>query len=79
MKGDDGVDAGYGVFGGVAGDALVDYAIVIAAGGEEMLQVRWVALVDGVQAVAGGDAVAEADEGFFGWCGGEGSCDEAGG
>ena len=57
------------VFGGVSTDALIDDVVVVAAGGEKAFEIGWVALVYGVEAVAGGDAVAEADQGLFWGCG----------
>ena len=69
MEGDDCVDPGYGVFGGVSTDALIDDVVVVAAGGKKTFEIGGVALVCGVEAVAGGDAVAEADQGLFWGCG----------
>lgn len=68
MLGEDGLDAGYRVFAGGSAYAGVDDVVVVAMGVEQVLQCGWVGLGD-VQAVAGGDAVAEADEGFGGWGG----------
>jgi hypothetical protein len=75
--GEDAMDAFEGVFGGVAADAGVDDAVAIAGGVEELLKVGGVA-GGGIDAVAGGEAVAEAGddgasvgdvEGGFGVCG----------
>ena len=61
VEGQDGVEAGDGVFGSGAAGALIDDFVVEAAGVEVALEGVGVGLV-GVEAVAGGDAVAEADE-----------------
>lgn len=61
VKGEDGVEAGDGVFGGCAAGALVDHFVVEAAGVEVALEGVGVGLA-GVEAVAGGDAVTEADQ-----------------
>ena len=53
MEGEDGVEALDSVLGGVAADALVDYAVVIAGGVEIGLEVVGIALA-GVGAEAGG-------------------------
>ena len=72
VLGEDGVEAGDGVFAGGAADAFVDHVVVEAAGVrtgvQQALECGWVGLRC-VQSVAGGDAVAEADEGFAGRCG----------
>ena len=61
MEGEDGVEALDAVFGGVAADALVDDAVVIAGGVEVGLEVVGIALA-GVGAEAGGEGVSEADD-----------------
>ena len=61
VEGDDVVDAVEAVLGGVAADAFVDDAIVLALLVEVFLEEVGVALA-GVSAVAGGEAVPEADE-----------------
>ncbi len=59
--GEEAVEAFEAVLGGVAADAGVDDAIVVALGVEQWLELVGVALA-GVGAVAGGEGVAEADE-----------------
>ena len=61
LHGDDGVDALDAVFGGVAADAFVDDAIVITPGVEVGLKVVGIAFAK-FGTVAGGEAVAEADD-----------------
>ena len=61
LHGDDAVDALDAIFGGVAADALVGDAIVIAFRVEISLEIVGVAFA-GFGAVAGGEAVAEADD-----------------
>ena len=61
MEGEDVVETIDAVFGGVAADALVDDAVVVAEGVEVGLEIVGVALT-GVGSVAGGEAVAEADD-----------------
>ena len=54
-------DAVEAVLGGVAADAGVDDVVVVALGVEVALEVVGIALA-GIDAVAGGEAVAEADD-----------------
>ena len=61
LQGEDVVEALDAVFGGVAADAFVDDAVVVAAGVEIGLEIVGIALA-GIGSVAGGEAVAEADE-----------------
>jgi len=56
-----GVETGCGVFGGGAAGALIADFVVVAVGVELLLQVVGPGLA-GLQAVAGGDAVAVADD-----------------
>ena len=73
VEGEDGGEAFDAVFGGVAADALVDDAVVEAAGAEVTLEVVGIALA-GVGAVAFGEGVAEADDEWtgVGWSVGHG-------
>lgn len=65
MHGEDAGQAVDAVLGGVATDAGVDDAVVVAAGVEVMLERGGVGLA-GFEAVTGGDAVSVAnDDGFF--------------
>jgi hypothetical protein len=68
----DGAEAGDGVLGGGAAGALVDDFVVVAAG-VEVAAAGSRDRMAGLEAVAGGDAVAEADQD------GEGSPQRAGG
>ena len=61
MHGEDAGQSVDGVFGGIAADACVDDAVVVAAGVEVALKRGGVSLVR-QEAVAGGDAVSEANE-----------------
>ena len=61
----DGWELGDGVFGGGAAGAFVDDFVVVAVGVEALLQCVGIGLA-GLQAVTGGDAVAEADEEWSG-------------
>ena len=80
LHGDDVVDALDAVFGGVAADALIDDAIVIAPGVEVGLEIVGITFAE-FGAVACGEAVAETDDdgtlvvddGGRDWRGGEGS------
>ena len=65
LEGDDAVDAGDAILGGVAADAGVDDAVLVSGVVEVFLEEVGVALA-GVSAEAGGEAVSEADkEGTF--------------
>ena len=61
LHGDDAVEAFDAILGGVAADALVDDPVFVALCVEIGLEVVGVAFA-GVGAVAGGEAVAEADD-----------------
>ena len=77
MQEQDGAEAGDGVLGGCAAGTLVVDLVMVAKGVEFLLQVIGIGLA-GLEAVAGGDAVAEADEeGVIGGLGG--SSEERGG
>jgi predicted naringenin-chalcone synthase len=61
VAGEDAGDAVEAVLGGVAADAVVDYAVVVALGVEVALEVVGVGLAE-VGAVACGEGVAEAED-----------------
>jgi len=61
MQGQDGGETGDGVLGGSAAGAFVDDFVVVAVGVESLLQCVGVGLAR-LKAVAGGDAVSEANE-----------------
>ena len=79
VEGDDVVDAIEAVFRGVSADALVDDVVAKAASVEVFLEVVGVALA-GIGSVAGGEAIAEADQegATVSRCGGRGRADLGG-
>ena len=61
MQGEDGGETGDGVLGGCAAGAFVDDFVVVSVGVEALLQCVGIGLA-GLETVAGGDAVSEADQ-----------------